>query len=165
MATTTVGNVALNEDMSAGLRLQVSKVIRAKRERTFAAWTKPELMQSWFGSEQRVVSHVSADVRVGGEYRIEMTLKSAVEGQVNQSDVAIMSGVYKEIVPNELLRFTWNGTWNPGEESLVTVALKDVEGGTEVTVTHERFATMQSMNGHEQGWLYALAKFDRVIGE
>ena len=34
-------------------------------------------------------------------------------------------GVYTEVVPNEKLQFTWKPSWNPREESLVTVTFCD----------------------------------------
>ncbi|MHB1794858.1 MAG: SRPBCC family protein [Acidobacteriaceae bacterium] len=132
--------------MSENLKLQVSRVIHAKRSRVYDAWTKPELIQQWFGPENMTVASASTELRVGGAYRIEMQSSRAA------------TGVYKKIVPNELLCFTWRGDWNPSEETLVTVAFKDVEGGTEVTLAHERFATAESMGKHEHGWNGSLAK-------
>lgn len=157
MATTTE-NLVLHEGMSEGLKLQVSKVIRAKRERVFEAWTKPEIMQRWFGPEGMSCNDAKLDVRVGGEYRIEVT--AAATGKVSWA-----SGVYQEVVPNELLRFTWLGCWRADEESVVTVSLRDVEGGTEVTITHERVADAQGMAGYEQGWTGSLTKLERLFNE
>jgi uncharacterized protein YndB with AHSA1/START domain len=162
MATMTE-HAVLNEGMSEGLRMQVSKVIRASREQVFEAWTKPDVIRQWFGGCNKEVANATNDLRVGGTYRIEM---QACEERAENKDVkvSIATGVYREIVPNEKLSFTWNGNWNPGEETLVTVTLKDAEGGafgTEVTITHERFLTTASMGGHEQGWV---ASLNRLAG-
>jgi uncharacterized protein YndB with AHSA1/START domain len=107
-------------------------------------------------------SDATTDVRAGGQYRIEVTGPTG-DGDGAEQRVAVATGVYREIVPNELLQFTWVGTWNPDEESLVTVSLKDVEGGTEVTVTHERVATEQSMKGYELGWTGCLEKLEHMF--
>ena len=147
--------LALNEGMVEGLKLQVSKVIRAKRARVFEAWTRPEEVQRWFGPEGMSCVGAEVDLRVGGTYRIEV--KAEATGKISWA-----TGVYREIVPNELLRFTWQGNWRPDEESLVTVALRDVEGGTEVVITHERVADAQGMAGYEQGWTGSLAKLARM---
>ncbi len=75
--------------------------------------------------------------------------------------LSVATGVYREIVLNERVSFTWNGNWEPEEESLVTVTLKDLPDGafgTEVTIKHERFLTTASMSGHEQGWVGSLTK-------
>ena len=160
MATMTE-HAVLNEGMSEGLRMQVSKVIRASREQVFEAWTKPDVIQRWFGPANMESAKATNDLRVGGTYRIEMQACEERAENKDMKGVSIATGVYREIVPNEKLSFTWNGNWNPGEESLVTVTLKDAEGGasgTEVTITHERFLTTASMSGHEQGWVASLNK-------
>ena len=57
-----------------------------------------------------------ADVRVGGRYRIVVRTPDGEEHDV--------SGVYREVVPNEKLVFTWAWRSTPERESLVTIALK-----------------------------------------
>ena len=156
MATATEA-LALNEGLDQGMKLQVSNIIRASRARVFAAWTEPELIKTWFGPPNRVTSSVRVDLRIGGEYRIEMTAEDL------DPRVAIASGIYTEIVPDERISFTWLATWAVGEETLVTVSLKDVPGGTEVTLTHEHFRSFETMNGHEKGWTGALAKMASVF--
>lgn len=166
MATTMAEPMQLNEGMDAGLRLQVSKVIRAKRARVFEAWTKPEIVEQWFGGEGRVVQEVTSDLRVGGSYRIEMGRTEAERARAAAGEVlkpaAWAGGVYREIVVDELLSFTWGSNFFPGEQSLVTVSLRDADGGTEVTIVHERFLTEQSMRGHEMGWIASLQKLQKV---
>ena len=135
-------------------RLRVSRVIRAERARVFEAWTRPELMQQWFCPQDLVVAEVEADVRVGGKYRIAMKEKEA------RGKVFTTFGIYKEIVPGEKLVFTWE--WEePGQaESLVTVTFFDKDGGTEVTVLHERYVDMDGENTHQHGWTSALENLE-----
>ena len=162
MATTIASeSLALNENLAPGLRLQVSKTIRAKRERVFAAWTRPELLGQWFGPADMTNGPVEVDLRVGGAYRIEM-IRCAPDGE-GAAQTAVATGVYREIVPPERLSFSWNTNWNPGEETLVTVLLTEVPGGTEVTLVHERFASTESMSNHERGWLGCMAKLAAVL--
>ena len=158
----------LNEGMEAGIRIEVSKVIRAKRERVFEAWTKPEVIRQWFGPEGRRAREVKSDLRVGGAWSIDMDAAgtgscAGAGGERAEGRAPGASGVYREIVPNELLSFTWRGNWVPDEETLVTVRLKDVDGGTEVVIVHERFLTDQSARGHEQGWVGSLGKLARML--
>lgn len=145
------------------LKLVVSKTIKANRSRVYDAWTRPELMKQWFAPANMNVASVSNDFRVGGAYRIQMqgSCDDLTEGRDMSRD-SVATGLYKTIVPNELLAFTWTGKWNPSEETLVTVAFKDVEGGTEVTLTHERFATAESMGKHEHGWSGCLANLAKL---
>ncbi len=143
---------------SEGLKLQVRRVIRAPRARVFEAWTKPERIKQWFGRQAGGVSSVSADARVGGAYLIEMQ-SSCEDGaeQADQSQAPTAIGNYTEVIPDKKLVFTWTGNWNPDETTLVTVELADVAEGTELTLIHERFLTVESMGRHEQGWTASLA--------
>ena len=77
--------------------------------------------------------------------------------------VHVASGVYREIEPPRRLVFTWR--WEDGEgpkegETLVTVELHERDGGTELVLTHERFADTDARDGHEQGWTSALNRLE-----
>lgn len=145
---------AQNED----IKLQVTRTIKARRPRVFDSWTKPELMQRWFAPGEMTVANASADLRVGGEYRVEM---QGVDGFVH-----IAGGVYKKIVTNELLSFTWGASCdsgNAGNETLVTVEFKDVEGGTELTLTHEHFTSAEAAAKHQHGWDGCLENLEKFL--
>jgi uncharacterized protein YndB with AHSA1/START domain len=144
------------------LRVELRRVIRAPRQRVFAAWTDPEQIRKWMGPGMIAVSDVQTDARPGGAYRIEM--KGSIDGNPEASERRVaVSGVYAELRPDELIQFTWIPGWHPGEESLVTVHLRDVEGGTEVLLIHERFADEQSRSGHLHGWNSSMDKLERYL--
>lgn len=146
------------------LKLRLSRVIKTSRQRVFDAWTRPEFIQEWFGPAQMIVTSATNDLRVGGEYRIEMNGPGERSGGAEDADFsrrAVASGTYREIVSNEMLSFTWRGDWNPAEETLVTISLRDVEGGTEIVLTHENFHTAESRSKHNQGWTSTLEKLAR----
>ena len=146
------------------LKLEVRRVIRASRQRIFEAWTTPEQFQKWFGPPSSSVLHAEADAEEGGNYRIVTTAcdSTAGEAQMRQSSV---SGTYLKVVPNSLLRFTWRPEWNPTEESVVTVELRDVDGGTEVILRHEGFVSEDSRNRHQHGWTGTLEKMAGYLEE
>lgn len=106
------------------------------------------------------------DAHEGGVYHIEMrgALDPAKAEQPNQANTysTAAAGTYTKVVPNELLQFTWDPAWNPGELSLVTISFMDVRGGTQVTLRHERFASEQSRDGHNHGWSGALDKLEAM---
>jgi uncharacterized protein YndB with AHSA1/START domain len=130
--------------MSDPLTLQVKRVIKASPSDLFEAWTKPELMQKWYAPSPATVTAASSDLRVGGAYRIDVLMGS---------DAIHVSGVYRQIIPNQLLAFTWTPcTGGPGYETLVTVEFKAANGGTEVIITHEGFTETETRNRHEYGW-------------
>jgi len=98
---------------------------------------------------------VESDPRTGGRYRWVM---QAPNGE--QHDV---SGVYREVVPNEKLVFTWAWKSTPERESLVTVALKPDGGGTLMTLTHEQFFDEEARDRHNQGWTGAMPKLEAYL--
>jgi uncharacterized protein YndB with AHSA1/START domain len=151
---------------SASPKLEMTRVIRASRARVYEAWTRPEILQQWFAPGNMIVPGATLDVRADGEYAIQMRGSiAACEGKsedLDMSHTASIRGVYRQVVPNELLQFTWFGDWDPSEVSLVTVSLKDVEDGTEVTVNHEQFATELSRDKHQHGWGGSLAKLAKA---
>jgi uncharacterized protein YndB with AHSA1/START domain len=140
------------QEKSEDLKVEIRRVIKAPRSRVFASWTTPELMQRWFAPREMRLANASADLRIGGEYRIEM------RGVDNAEYVA--TGVYRKIVPNELLSFTWGAGCDPGKETLVTITFRDFEHGTELILTHERFSSADAAARHERGWVGCLDKLE-----
>ena len=67
-------------------------------------------------------------------------------------------GEYLELVPYETVRFTWNAVWMPGEETIVTYRLTDVDEGTRLELTHENFSSQATASNHEIGWEQSTAK-------
>jgi uncharacterized protein YndB with AHSA1/START domain len=74
-----------------------------------------------------------------------------------------VDGIYREVVANEKLVFTWAWKSSPEQESLVTVTFKPDGGGTLLTVTHEQFSNEDSRNQHQNGWTGALDKLERLF--
>ena len=146
--------------MTDNVKLQLKKVVKAPRAAVFDAWTKPELMRQWYAPGTMKTPEASSDLRVGGLYHVQM--KGEMKGeQVNPT----ARGTYKEIVPNELIRFTWGWEGDPSPETLVTVEFKDVTGGTEVTLTHERFASIEKRDSHEHGWIGCLENLAKFMAQ
>jgi len=137
------------------LMLEQSRIIRASRERVYEAWTNPEILKKWFGPTHFVCPNAQLDVREGGSYSIDV--KPLPEAN-SPHGMATAAGTYTKVVPNELLQFTWDPTWNPGEVSLVTVTFADARGGTQINIRHERFASEQSRDGHKNGWSGSIEK-------
>jgi uncharacterized protein YndB with AHSA1/START domain len=143
--------------------LTQTRVIRAPRARVFEAWTNPEIVKQWFGPTAMRIPGVSLDVRVGGAYRIEFAPQETGDGTACGTQSTAAFGEYTRIVPNQLLQFTWSSNWQPGEDSLVTVSLKDVDGGTEITILHENFNTEASRDGHNRGWAGSFDKLAALL--
>jgi uncharacterized protein YndB with AHSA1/START domain len=99
--------------------------------------------------------HAECDARVGGRFRWIMQAPSG-----EQHDV---SGVYREVVPNEKLVFSWAWKSTPERESLVTLTFRPDGGGTLMTLMHEQFFDADARDRHQQGWSGAMEKLDQYL--
>lgn len=142
------------------IKLQLNRVFDAPRELVFKAWTDADHFQRWFGAaacEGSALESAKLDARVGGKYRLK----------VRRADGVFWTtvGVYREVKPPERLVFTWqfekDGSGDEfGEveppEMLVTVEFKARGKQTELILTHEKFASDESRDRHNDGWTRCL---------
>ncbi len=142
---------------AAAEKLVLVRTFNAPIERVYAAWTDAEQMKRWFAPGDMSVPQAEADVREGGRYRVQM--------QETGSDGAFHTtgGVYREVVPNERLVFTWK--WEGSElETLVTLNFKALSANeTELTLTHEGFDNEDTRKKHAQGWGGCLANLESFL--
>ena len=96
-------------------------------EKVFAAWTDPEKVKHWMGPGEIKALRADSDPRTGGRYRWVMRSPDGEEHDV--------SGIYREVIPNEKLVFTWAWKSTPERESLVTLTFKRDGDGTHHDVT------------------------------
>jgi uncharacterized protein YndB with AHSA1/START domain len=141
--------------MAAKPSLTLKRRINAAPEKVFSAWIDPEKVKRWMGPGEVKVLQVESDPRTGGRYR---WLMQAPDGE--QHDV---SGVYREVIPNQKLVFTWAWKSTPERESLVTVEVKPDGDGSMLTLTHEQFADDEARDRHQQGWTGAMEKFEKFV--
>jgi len=151
---------------SSALKLELTRVIRASRAKVYEAWTRPEIMKKWHAPGDMNFVSATLDVREGGTYEVlSQGMMCTPEGasEEDRKRQVTVRGEYRKVIPNELLQFTWNGSWAPTETSMVTVFLRDVEGGTEIRLRHEQFATEGSRDGHAMGWESLFSKLASAI--
>ncbi|MDR3707567.1 MAG: SRPBCC domain-containing protein [Capsulimonadaceae bacterium] len=130
-------------------KLVMRRRYAASPERLFEAWTKPSLLQHWFMPNERWAwTKADIDLRVGGRYRIVM--------RHSDGDEFIVGGAYRVVDAPSKLSFTFSWEKNPMDnqrhDTIVTLDFATVDGGTELTLTHERFAAKQDAEQHSQGW-------------
>ena len=135
--------------------LTLKRHLKATPARVFAAWTDPEKIKGWMGPGEIKTIRAENDVRAGGRYRIVMRTPAGEEHDV--------SGVYREVVANEKLVYTWAWKSTPERESLVTLLLKPDGDGTLLTLTHEQFFDDEARNSHQGGWNGALEKLEKFL--
>jgi len=138
--------------------LTIKRRFNAPPAKVFAAWTDPEKIRAWMGPGEVGILLVEADVRVGGRYRIVMQKP----GDAEQHDV---SGVYREVIANEKLVFTWAWKTTPERESLVTLTFKPDGGGTLMTLSHEQFFDEDARDRHNSGWSATMPKLEAFLAQ
>ena len=137
--------------------LTLTRRFRARPEKVWAAWTDPERLIAWFCTSKARPGSFRAelDVRVGGRYRISFDMESGEHSEVG--------GVYREVVPNERLVFSWAWHSTPERESLVTVQIRPDAGGALMVFTHEQFFDEAARDGHAKGWNELFAQLETVL--
>ena len=141
------------------LSLEISRTIRAPKERVFAAFASADELKKWFGPGECHVIEGEMDFRVGGEYRLSMFTTDMGE--------ADLVGTFREIVESQRIVYTWEWRNNDNMhwgQMLVTVSLAEVDGGTEVRILHEGIPAAEVCEGHKTGWNGSFDKLGRCYG-
>jgi uncharacterized protein YndB with AHSA1/START domain len=142
--------------MASKPSLALKRRFKAPAAQVFQAWTQPEKMIRWWG----VTGHPSTpiaetDLRVGGRFRVQFHTPDGEHHSV--------SGVYREVVPDRKLVFSWAWQSTPERESQVTVDLKPDADGTILTLTHEQFFSETARDDHTRGWNQAFDSLERYF--
>ena len=90
-----------------------------------------------------------------------------LENVLRASGVALaqVGGVYREVVPDSRLVFTWAWHSTPERQSLVTVTVAKDGEGTLLTLNHAEFFDEQARDGHQRGWTGTLQRFAEYLAE
>ena len=133
---------------ASSLTLIVRRTIRASAEKLFAAWTEPSQLKCWWGPQGVRCIDVQLDLRVGGGYRIGNELPDGT--------VIWIAGEFELIAPPRKLVFSWRIEGTNSAPERVTVQFEPHEDSTEVIVTHQRIASDDLRERHNQGWIGCL---------
>jgi uncharacterized protein YndB with AHSA1/START domain len=135
--------------------LHLRRVIRAPREDVFAAWTEPELLKQWWGPGPVTCPEAEVDLREGGGYRIA--------NREPDGNIIWISGTFRTVRAPEELVYTWRLEDAAGEPTLVRVSFLPHDEGTELVLTHERFAVEAVRDMHLQGWNGCIDKLAAML--
>ena len=150
---------AVDANLAARPSLTLKRRIKATPEKVYAAWTDPQKLIQWFRTSRIVPSSLRAetDLRAGGRYRFSF--------KHDDGEYFEVGGVYREVVPNERLTFTWAWHSTPERESLVTVQLRPDAVGTLLTFHHEQFADEAARDNHKRGWSTFFDVLEKFVAE
>jgi uncharacterized protein YndB with AHSA1/START domain len=107
-------------------------VFDAPRELVYRAWTDPKEFGEWFPPLGFSAARCELDVRPGGTLRMDM--KGGDDAGEFAGVVFPGKGVYREVVPNERLSFTFEGEDASQPQILMTVVFQDEGRKTKLTI-------------------------------
>src|SRR5215831_15363723 len=111
--------------------IQLHRVLRAAPEKIYRAFLDADAMVKWLPPNGFTGKMHQMDAKVGGGYKMSFT--NFTTGKSHS-----FGGTYVELKPNERIRYTdrFDAANLPGEMQ-VTITLKQVFCGTELSITQE----------------------------
>ena len=140
--------------------LRLSRVLRARRETVFAAWSSAEHVSRWFAPEACAVIEATVEMRTGGPFELGMR---SPDGAVNW-----LRGTFVEIVPNTRLVIDMridDSAGVPLFRAYTEVDFADAPEGTRLHVTQTYtlidLSKRWMLAGAPQGWNSTLDNLER----
>ena len=137
--------------------VRLHRVLRAPPERVYRAFLTADALAKWMAPNgfTGTVHHI--DARVGGTYRMSFTNLTTQQSHS-------FGGEYLELVPNALIRHTdkFEDPNLPGTMQ-VTVTLKAVSCGTDLSIVQEGVPEMIPLEMCYLGWQESLALLTKLV--
>jgi uncharacterized protein YndB with AHSA1/START domain len=132
-------------------------VFSAKPEKLYRAFLEPDAVASWLPPFGFTCSVHELEAKEGGKHR--MSFRNFTTG-----DSHAFGGTYRKLVPGETLIYSasFEDPNLPGEMK-VTVTLKAVSVGTEMTVIQEGIPDMIPQEACYLGWQESLRKLANLV--
>jgi uncharacterized protein YndB with AHSA1/START domain len=135
--------------------IKLEIMIEAPLKKVWRAWTDPDLILQWIGSDPNGKGlNAELNVYPGGDYEIHFMGSDQTEHTC--------FGVYREVVEFHKLSFSWRWKSEPGVESLVSVFLIPFGQQTLMQFEHLGFG-YQSAHNYKEGWMGTFLKLNRVL--
>jgi uncharacterized protein YndB with AHSA1/START domain len=137
--------------------VHLHRVLTAKPEKIYRAFLDRDAMAKWLPPDGYTCSVHHMDARVGGTYKMSFT------NFTTQKSMSF-GGECRELVENEGLRYTDNfDDPNLSGEIQVTVTLKKVSLGTEMTIVQEGLPTVIPLEACYVGWQQSLNNLAKLV--
>jgi uncharacterized protein YndB with AHSA1/START domain len=137
--------------------VRLHRVLAARPEKIYRAFIEADALARWLPPNGFTGAVQQLEPRVGGSHR--MSFRNFTTGQSHA-----FGGEYLELVPSERLRYTdrFDDPNLPGEMR-VTVTLKKVAVGTELTIVQEGVPEQIPVEACYLGWQESLRNLARLV--
>jgi uncharacterized protein YndB with AHSA1/START domain len=137
--------------------VRLHRVLRAKPDKVYRAFIEARALAKWLPPYGFACTVHHLDARAGGTFRMSFQNFSSGNGHS-------FGGEYIELVPNERLRYTdkFEDPNLPGVLE-VTVSLKPVLGGTELSITQSGIPEAIPLEMCYLGWQESLAQLATLV--
>lgn len=137
--------------------IRLHRVLRTSPEKVYRAFVEADAMIKWLPPHGFTASVEHADARVGGTFR--MSFRNFTTGQSHA-----FGGKYLELEPHARIRYTdrFDDPNLPGEMQ-VTVSLKPVSVGTDVSITQEGVPDVIPPEACYLGWQESLSQLAHLV--
>jgi uncharacterized protein YndB with AHSA1/START domain len=137
--------------------VRLHRVVRAPPQRVYRAFLDADAMAKWIAPYGFTCKVQHMDAKVGGTFRMSFT-------NFSSGNSHSFGGEYLELVPNERLRYTdkFDDPNLPGEIQ-VTVVLKQVSCGTELSIVQAGIPEVIPLEMCYLGWQDSLAQLATLV--
>ncbi len=150
----------LSVETPSDREIVLTRMFDAPRELVFEAHTSCEHMSNWWGPRKYEVASCDIDFRPGGTWRM---VHRSLDGKEEHG----FRGEFREIVPPEKIVWTFEYEGWPGQISVETLTLEEVDGKTKLTATavyDSKEARDQMMeSGMEEGAAETYERLDEYL--
>ncbi len=137
--------------------VRLHRVLATRPDKVYRAFIEPDAMAKWLPPNGFTCTVHQLEPKVGGVHR--MSFRNFTTGHGHS-----FGGQYLELVPNERLSYTdrFDDPNLPGEVR-VTVTLKKVSVGTEISIVQEGLPDALPVEACYLGWQESLRNLARLV--
>ena len=137
--------------------VKLHRVLTAKPEKVYKAFLDADAMARWLPPYGFTGKVHQMDARVGGQFKMSFT-------NFSTGNSHSFGGTYLELAPFERIKYNdrFDDPNLPGE-MLVTVDLKQVSCGTEISITQEGIPSVIPLEMCYLGWQESLEQLAKLV--
>ena len=137
--------------------ITLHRVLTSSPDKVYRAFLEPDALAKWLPPNGFLCTVHHFEPTVGGTFKMSFR-------NFTTSEIHSFGGDYVELIPNELIRYTdtFDDPNLPGEMA-VTVTLKEVSVGTEVTIVQAGIPDVIPAEACYLGWQESLRNLARVV--